>query len=66
MPTNFFADPATFGHRMAQKPKMAIFGMCRPVGNGVSVMCYSVTNVTNCYKTTVLLFRGDPQLLIAG
>ena len=33
MPTNFFANPATFGHRMALKPKMAIFGMCRPAVN---------------------------------
>ena len=29
-------------------------------------MRYGVTNVTNCYKTTVLLLRADSQLLIAG
>ena len=33
MPINFFDDPTTFGDRISQKPKKAIFVECRPAVN---------------------------------
>ena len=40
MPTNFLPNPTKFGHRMAQKPKRAIFGTCRPAVNMRAAFCY--------------------------
>ena len=39
MSTNFFDDPTIFGDRSPQKPKMAIFGACRPAVNIPAAFC---------------------------
>ena len=39
MPTNFFDNPSIFGDRSPKKPKMAVFGACRPAVNMPGAFC---------------------------